>query len=420
MPLTIPIEVIYAGLAGTLLALLIATIQQGWSCRVFFLLALRLAIGWHFLFEGMYKIHSTYTGPTETSRPFTSEPYFKVAPGPIGAYMRKQFGDPNEIILTKVAPPGSIAPDVFEKMSLIEQAAACPTAVSTLFDQQEETTASLVKAAGEKILAESATTEAKTVEGSKTEAEKEKARADAEALRAEARKAIEQHKERAKQMVNEAKAAYARWVYGVDARNTKVKGIGGDVALTAPQRIEHVERLRREVAEAQSSREIGLGNGYGTEGKRAAEVRMQVLTAEADLANDAETFITDLQTELNAGNAPEKTASQSRGQQLDKVTMWFLAGVGACLMLGLFTRLACLLAAGFLVTTYLLHPPFPWYPLPPGTEGNPVFINKNVIECLALLVLMCYPSGRWLGLDAFIARIFTGTGNPPVPESTPA
>ena len=66
-------------------------------------------------------------------------------------------------------------------------------------------------------------------------------------------------------------------------------------------------------------------------------------------------------------------------------------------MAGLFTRLACLLGAGFLVMTYLTHPPFPWYPLPPNTEGNPLFINKNVIECLALLVLATFPTGRWLG-----------------------
>ena len=65
--------------------------------------------------------------------------------------------------------------------------------------------------------------------------------------------------------------------------------------------------------------------------------------------------------------------------------------VGACLLAGLFTRLACLVGAGFLVMTYLTHPPFPWYPLPPNTEGNPLFVNKNVIEALALLVLAMLP-----------------------------
>jgi hypothetical protein len=65
-----------------------------------------------------------------------------------------------------------------------------------------------------------------------------------------------------------------------------------------------------------------------------------------------------------------------------------------------------LLAAGFLVMTYLAFPAFPWYPIPPNTEGNPLFINKNIIETLALLALACMPTGRWLGLDALVLRPF--------------
>ena len=50
---------LYAGLAGTAPgADRRHRDQNGWSLRVFFLLALRLAIGWHFLFEGLHKIHS--------------------------------------------------------------------------------------------------------------------------------------------------------------------------------------------------------------------------------------------------------------------------------------------------------------------------------------------------------------------------
>ena len=40
-----------------------------------------------------------------------------------------------------------------------------------------------------------------------------------------------------------------------------------------------------------------------------------------------------------------------------------------------------------------------------GTEGNPIFVNKNVIEALGLLVVMVHPTGRWLGLDAIIHRM---------------
>ena len=78
--LPIPIQVLYAGLAGTVLALIVATAMNRWSLRVFFLLALRLAIGWHFLYEGLYKVNSKLIGPTETNRHFTSEPYFRNAP----------------------------------------------------------------------------------------------------------------------------------------------------------------------------------------------------------------------------------------------------------------------------------------------------------------------------------------------------
>src|SRR5690349_8041637 len=101
--LPIPIQVLYAGLGGTVLALIVATIQNKWSLRVFFILALRLAIGWHFLFEGLHKIHSYYIGPSETNRPFSSEPYFAAAEGPLGPVMRKQIGDVDDQLKARLA-----------------------------------------------------------------------------------------------------------------------------------------------------------------------------------------------------------------------------------------------------------------------------------------------------------------------------
>src|SRR5262249_41541657 len=119
--LAIPIGVLYAGLAGTVLALIVATIQNKWSCRVFFILALRLAIGWHFLLEGLHKVHSYYIGPTETNRPFTSEPYFSVAEGPLGPTMRKQFGDIDAQLDARVKPQNLPAP--FAKLTPDQQRA---------------------------------------------------------------------------------------------------------------------------------------------------------------------------------------------------------------------------------------------------------------------------------------------------------
>jgi uncharacterized membrane protein YphA (DoxX/SURF4 family) len=139
--------------------------------------------------------------------------------------------------------------------------------------------------------------------------------------------------------------------------------------------------------------------------------------AESDLARDASAFATELQQVVN-GKPVEVTPPESTGKKLDKFTMWFLVVVGALLMGGLFTRLACVMAAGFLVMTYLAFPPFPWYPVAPNTEGNPLFINKNMIECIALLALACMPTGRWMGLDALIHRVICGKETSETPATT--
>ena len=75
-------------------------------------------------------------------------------------------------------------------------------------------------------------------------------------------------------------------------------------------------------------------------------------------------------------------------------------------MLGLFTRTNCLLGAAFLLLTYLAVPPFPWLPTPPNTEGFYFFVNKNLIEMVALLALATTPSGRWFGVDAWLGALW--------------
>ena len=82
--------------------------------------------------------------------------------------------------------------------------------------------------------------------------------------------------------------------------------------LAAPQRLEHLEWLRGEVKAADDQRAAGLGNGTGIEQKRIAELRTDLITAESDLAKDANAFVAELRKELNGGKDIEDERSRDR------------------------------------------------------------------------------------------------------------
>lgn len=89
-------------------------------------------------------------------------------------------------------------------------------------------------------------------------------------------------------------------------------------------------------------------------------------------------------------------------QKADKITAYGLTICGLLLMLGLFTPIAALASSGFLMLFYLSMPPWPGLPVPPNVEGHYVFVNKNLIEFFACLVLASTPNGLWAGLDALL------------------
>ena len=86
----------------------------------------------------------------------------------------------------------------------------------------------------------------------------------------------------------------------------------------------------------------------------------------------------------------------------DLITMWGLTIVGVCLMLGLFTRLACLAGIGFVLLFYLAAPPLVGYFYAIPTEGSYLIVNKNLVEAAALVVILLTRSGRFAGLDRIV------------------
>ena len=86
----------------------------------------------------------------------------------------------------------------------------------------------------------------------------------------------------------------------------------------------------------------------------------------------------------------------------DLITMWGLTIVGALLILGLFTRVASVVAIGFILLFYFANPPFVGYFYSLPTEGSYLIINKNLVELCALLVILVTGSGRFAGLDRIL------------------
>jgi uncharacterized membrane protein YphA (DoxX/SURF4 family) len=95
----------------------------------------------------------------------------------------------------------------------------------------------------------------------------------------------------------------------------------------------------------------------------------------------------------------------TRMQLIDFAVSWGLTAIGICLMLGLCTRLAALGGAAFLVFVLMVQPPWPTiYPPAPEVVGHALLVDKNFVELVGLLVLAAAGAGQWAGLDVFIYR----------------
>jgi uncharacterized membrane protein YphA (DoxX/SURF4 family) len=96
-----------------------------------------------------------------------------------------------------------------------------------------------------------------------------------------------------------------------------------------------------------------------------------------------------------------------RMQQINFAVTYGLTAIGICLILGFFTRLAALGGAAFMLFVVMTQPAWPAiYPPDPAVVGHALIINKDFIEMVALLVISTTAVGSWGGLDFFIHRCF--------------
>jgi uncharacterized membrane protein YphA (DoxX/SURF4 family) len=122
---------------------------------------------------------------------------------------------------------------------------------------------------------------------------------------------------------------------------------------------------------------------------------------ESDFHDDLRRILTDEQRGLALTSAALDDAltdpRQTRLDAINVVVTCLTIGVGVCLLLGFFTRLASIVGALFLLGVILSQPPWLRDTLP---------TLPNMIEFASLLVLAGTGAGRWLGLDFFAYALF--------------
>ncbi len=149
-----------------------------------------------------------------------------------------------------------------------------------------------------------------------------------------------------------------------------------------------------------------------TAGAPAAEMpfqRKRMAEKQATLAGEAGGWKADLKalqqkyedalgTAVGADQAMPRSPSSI--EIVDTTMTYGILAIGLLLLLGLFTRVACVAGAVFLLSVVMMQP-F-WV-----SEALPTF--NQYVEMLALLTLATTQVGRWAGLDFFLAQFVSRT-----------
>nr|WP_262909176.1 DoxX family membrane protein [Muricauda sp. M10] len=83
---------------------------------------------------------------------------------------------------------------------------------------------------------------------------------------------------------------------------------------------------------------------------------------------------------------------------VDTLNIIALMVVGITFTLGIFEKVGAFVGMGLLALYFFAHPPFPGL-TQLNVEGSYWFVNKNLIELVACLVIYQLPTGQYFGLE---------------------
>jgi uncharacterized membrane protein YphA (DoxX/SURF4 family) len=348
----------------------------------FFLVLLRLAIGWHLLFEGVVKVRTHEVGKTVTNTPFTSAPYLRDANGPFRKDILDVVGDPDDEAKAKLTRLSKTREDPLPPY---------PEALELDWESYLQRWSAYYQ----------------------VDAEQERAAA---------------------QVLAKAKDKAMAWISGREGEKEITKEFGGTVAKrkrTPPDRIQEYEQKLRQLREMQDQAIPQFQRDVFK--KELTDKKAEVARLRTELMADLDAL---LKEPLQALLTPEQRAKPpmpdpsiaqprdllpnswpnelniARGMLppaegsptihwIDWLVRIGLVCIGVAMLLGFFTRFSCFMGALIILLITL-----PYLPLP-GLPDNPrslpfYYMNQNIIEIIALLALATTRSGRWLGIDGLL------------------
>ncbi|WP_145363435.1 hypothetical protein [Stratiformator vulcanicus] len=386
------------------------------------LVTLRLFIGWQLLHEGLWK-----TNTMDSARPWSGEGFLANAHGPLRDQYRSISGDPDSLDwldYDKVADRW-----IDWKQRFIEHHPDLSESqlrkLNELVDGYEDFRAELVelpeavefppKGVEKGAIRFEPDSKRLIVDGKLHLTQRERNRLitmahpdwkDGDELPSEYAKAVDLVFKRAQRLGYLERLAAVlkgdpeRITYDVTDRDGEVmESFVGEIDVYRAG----LKKYNEDLAEADQAFEYDhLASQWKDLQEQRLELISPVVALETEMHDTAAKMLTIEQ--LSRGPVPEPWTMLRIS---DAMVITGLCTLGTLLIIGFATRFAAASAAILVLSFYLVWPPWPGVPEPPGTEHS-LIVNKNLIEVAALISLAALPTGTWFGVDGIIGRLFAG------------
>lgn len=387
------------------------------TAAIVFLVVLRVSLGWQLLYEGLWK-----TDTLSTPKPWTAAGYLKNSSGPMRPIFRNLAGDPDELDwldYDKVANRWQSWAKQFKQHYRLtdKQSADLDRLLNGNFGKVgkelvvaqplEKLPFEIAKKGdwpvSEKIVRYDAAGKRLLVSVNKFMEPSDRAKLE----------------KKVAGRTDAAAQAYLKAIAAIDDRQKKTMGflkrLGGAVKGNPEllgnedwqrlgkkdQYIQQLKQYEKDYAVAATESEWDhLSYTWSEIQTLRAELTGPVKALQTEFYDKANNLLT-----LDQNTRGPLPTTWTALKVSDTMTIIGLTALGLMLILGLFTRFSCIMAAIMVFGFYLAMPPLPGVPPAPGPEHS-LFINKTFIEVLALLALATVPTGIWFGLDRLLAGFF--------------